>query len=71
VEAGVISQSDSPWATRTKFSRKKNDKLRMVHVFCPINTATIKSDYPMKFIEPILKRIAQPQLEVLFQANTS
>jgi hypothetical protein len=43
----------------------------MVHVFCPINKATIKSDYPMKFIEPIVKRIAQPQLEVLFQADAS
>jgi hypothetical protein len=47
VEAKVISQSDSQWAAGTKFPQQKNSKLQMVHVLCLINTATIKSNYPM------------------------
>lgn len=66
IEAGIITQCESPWSARTKFPRKKNGRLRMVHVFCPINRATIKSNYPMKRIEPIIKAISQPHIKIHF-----
>ena len=52
--AGIITKCESPWSAKTKFPRRKNGKLRMVHAFIPINNATIESRYPMKQIEPIL-----------------
>ena len=41
IEAGIITQCDSPWAARTRFPRKASGNLRMVHAFIPINDATI------------------------------
>lgn len=46
--AGIIGRSDSAWSHRTKFVRKKDGGLLIVHVFCPINAVTMVSSYPMK-----------------------
>jgi hypothetical protein len=54
LEAKIINHSLSPWCRGTKFVPKKDRDLRMVHVYCPINAATIPNAYPMKRIEPVL-----------------
>lgn len=69
VAAGVITQCESPWAAKTRFVRKENGSLRMVHVFCGLNEVTVKSNYPMKRIEPVLRAIAQPWVRVLFKCD--
>src|SRR5436853_607260 len=65
-EAGLIRRCDSALGTRTKFVpksrselRPKNDKLRMVHNFIPLNAATEKSWYPCPRIEQIVHTIGK------------
>ena len=71
VEAGIIAPCQSPWSARSRFPRKSNGTLRMVHVFCQLNDATIKANYPMRRLEPILKGAAQPALKHFFQADAA
>ena len=70
-KAGIIGRSESPWSHRTKFVRKKDGGLRMVHVFCPINGATILSGYPMKRIEPVVNNLMQSRFSSYFQADAA
>ena len=63
LKAGVISYCDSPWSAQTKHPVKKDGTLRMVNIFCPINAATIKSNYPMKRIEPIVNLLSQEKFK--------
>jgi len=69
--AGVIGRSESPWSHQTKFVRKKDGGLRMVHVFCPINQATILSSYPMKRIEPVVNNLMRSAFSTYFQADAA
>ena len=39
IETGTIAQCVSPWSPRTRFSRKENGILRMVHAFRQLNQA--------------------------------
>ena len=71
LEAGIIEHSFSLWSHRTKFVPQKNGDLHMVHVYCPINAATIPNAYLMKRIEPVLNNLLQPGLSVYFQANVA
>ena len=71
LQSGVIDHSISPWCHRTKFVPKKDGDLRMVHVYIPINAATIPNSYPMKRIEPILNSLMLPGLKVYFQADAA
>ena len=41
----------------------------MVQMFCPINDATIKTNYPMRRIKPILMNIAAPYITCMFQTD--
>jgi len=70
-EAGIIAPSESPWAHRTKFVRKKDGGLRMVHVFCPINSVTMLSEYPTKRIEPVVNNLMQAKFSSYFQADAA
>jgi len=70
-EADIIACSESPWAQRTKFVRKKDGGLRMVHVFCPINSITMLSGYPTKRIEPVLNNLMQAKFSSYFQADAA
>ena len=69
--AGIITRCKSPWAARTKFPRRKNGKLRMVHAFIPINSATIKSQYPMKRLEPLLREVLRNGMTCFFTADAA
>lgn len=59
-QAGIIERCQSPWSAKTKFPVKQDGvSLRMVHQFIAINAATVKMNYPMRRIEPILNRLSQ------------
>ena len=60
-QAGLIYRCDSEWGARTKFPLKpraetlpKDNRLRMVHNFIPLNRVTEKSQYPCPQIEQIV-----------------
>ena len=69
LSAGIIDWVNSPWSAKTKFPVKKNGDLRMVHAFCPINDVTIKSNYPMKRIEPILNSLSSSKYKIFWYAD--
>ena len=50
IQAGIISQCESPWSAKIRFPRKSNGKLRMVHVFTGLNDVTVKPNYPKRCI---------------------
>jgi len=58
LDTGIIDWVNSPWSASCEFPVKKNGYLRMVHIHCPINHTTIKSNYPMKRTEPIINAIS-------------
>lgn len=41
----------------------------MVHVSCAINDATVKSNYPMRSIEPVLRTSSQPRVTTMFKCD--
>ena len=43
----------------------------MVHVFCPINQATILSSYPIKRIEPVVNNLMRSTFSTYFQADAA
>lgn len=59
-EAGIITRCTSPWACKTKWVPKipAGTGTRMVHRFLQINAATIKFNYPMRRMEPILHMVS-------------
>lgn len=69
----MISYCDSSWSGLTKHPFKKDGTLRMVNIFCPINNATIKSNYPMKQMEPIVALLSQHKYQKgpKFQADAA
>lgn len=72
VDSGILTFSDSPWSNRAKFVKKKKPgELRMVHVNCPLNRATIKSNYPMKRIEPIIQCLMQWKYNMYWAADAT
>ena len=71
LEAKIIDHSFSPWCHRTKFVPKKDGDLRMVHIYCPINDATIPNAYPMRRVEPVLNNLMQPGHRYFFQADAA
>jgi hypothetical protein len=70
-KAGIIDRVDSPWSAPSRFVRKKNNSLRLTHTFGPINDATIKSNYPMRRVEPILNNLMQPRFWMFWWAAAS
>lgn len=71
VDTGIITQCISPWNARSRFPRKENGSLRMMHAFMSLNRATIKANYLMKRIELILKKIRAPWLKIFFKTDAS
>ncbi|KAJ8175493.1 hypothetical protein LV161_008779 [Aspergillus fumigatus] len=71
VDAGIIIECMSPWSARTKFPRKTSGKLRMVHNFMPINAATIKMNYPLRRIEPVIANLSKKRWKVFFKVDAA
>lgn len=68
-EAGIMESSFSPWSQGTKFASKTDGDLHMVHVYCPINIATISNMYPMKRIETGLKNFSNHSSQCIFRVT--
>ena len=43
----------------------------MVHTYYPLNEVTVKSNYPMKWIEPILHALAKQEYRYFFAADAA
>jgi len=71
VDAGILGYSVSDWCHHTKFVRKKDKGLQMVHVLCPINNVTINHSYPMKRIEPVINNLMQAKYRVYLQTDAA
>lgn len=57
--AGVIHRCNSPWSAKTTLVPKKDGTLRMTQSYIQLNAATIKSNYRMRRIEPILQGLSR------------
>lgn len=71
ISAGIIKQCISQWIAKTKFPRKSSGDLRMVHQYIVLNAGTVKMNYPMRRIEPILNKMANHRWKVFFKADAS
>ena len=71
MEAGIAAFCSSPWSSKTKYVRKKNRSLRMVHNYQPLNDVTLKVAYPMRRFEPIVNTLSQSWIKCFFQADGS
>lgn len=69
VNAGIIIKCMSPWSAHTKFPRKTLGKLWMVYNFMLINAATIKMNYPLQRIEPVIANLSKKRWKVFFKVD--
>ena len=79
----IIGFTQSPWVAKTTFVGKKDSEqtrdpvtgfrtsLRMVHTYCALNRATIKSNYPMKRMEPIVNGLTKASQRYYFSGDTA
>ena len=76
----IINPGVSPWVAKTTWVSKKDTvvhpvtgrwPLRMVHTYCPLNDVIMKSNYPMKRIEPIFDELADPCHRYFFSADAA
>ena len=75
----IVERGSSPWVAKTTWVSKKDTvvgelgrwPLRMVHTYCPLNDATIKTHYHMKRMEPILDELADPRHRYFFSADAA
>ncbi|RDW59800.1 hypothetical protein BP6252_12887 [Coleophoma cylindrospora] len=71
VENKLLKHCISPWSARTIHPRKKNNDLRMVHRYIPINAATLKANYPMRRIEDTINALSNPTMKYFFSADAA
>jgi hypothetical protein len=62
LERGTIRRSKSPYVASFFFIKKKNDKLRPVQDYQPINEWTIKNRYPLPLIPQLIDRLGNAEL---------
>lgn len=79
----IISFTSSPWVAKTTFVPKKDSvqsidpisgfrtSMRMVHTYCALNNVTIKTNYPMKRMEPIINGLAKSSRRFYFSGDAS
>lgn len=79
----IIGFTQSPWLAKTTFVEKKGSEetrdpvtgfrssLRMVHTYCALNKATIKSNYPMKRMEPIINGLSKNTRRYFFSGDAA
>ena len=75
----IVEWGSSPWVAKTTWISKKDTTidanghwpLRMVHTYCQLNDVTIKTNYPMKRMEPILGNLADPEDRFFFSTDAA
>ena len=72
-EAGIITRASSDWGCRSRFPPKKkgSEELRVVHNYIPLNSQTIKPQYPMHHIKEVVDTIIKPKHRCYFITDTS
>ncbi|KAF2966539.1 hypothetical protein GQX73_g7005 [Xylaria multiplex] len=70
-EADIITKGSSAWAAYTRFPYKKNRELRVVHDYRPINSATLKPQWPMHNRDEDFDVLIQGGHSVFFKADAS
>jgi len=72
-DAGIIVRRSSAWGARTKFPPKKkgSTQLRVVHNFIPVNSHTIKSQYPVHRLEEVVDILIKPEFTVYFTSDAA
>ncbi len=72
-EAGIIIRASSDWGCRSRFPPKKKDseELRVVYNYIPLNSQTIKPQYPMHHIEEVIDTIIRPKHRCYFITDAS
>jgi len=77
-EAGLIFRCDTEWGARTKFPLKpradtlpKDNRLRMVHNFIPLNRVTEKSQYPCPRLEQIVYTVLKKGKRFFFTTDAA
>ena len=72
-EAGIITRASSDWGCRSRFPPKKkgSEELRVVHNYIPLNSQTIKPQYPMHRIEEVIDTIIKPKHRCYFITDAS
>jgi len=69
LDARIIDWVNSPWSASCKFPVKKNGDLWIAHIYCLINDATIKTNYPMKWSEPIINAMSMSWFKLYWWAD--
>lgn len=77
----IVSPCTSSWVAKTTWVDKKDTvvdpqtgerwPLRMVHTYCQLNDATLKTNYPMKRIEPILEELSRSSRRYFFSNDAA
>jgi len=77
----LIGFTQSPWVAKTTFVPRKDStpdpvigfraNLRMVHTYCVLNRVTIKSNYPMKRLEPIIDELTKESRRFYFSGDAT
>ena len=70
-ETKIIMRCNFLWFSRTRFFKKSNEKLKMIHVFCALNEIIIKANQSMRKIESILRNLTQSFIKYLFKTNVA
>ncbi len=72
-EAGIITRASSDWRCRSQFLPKKkgSEELHVVHNYIPLNSQTIKPQYPMHRIEKVIDTIIRPNHRCYFITDAS
>ena len=72
-EAGIIIRASSDWGCRSRFPPKKkgSEELRVVHNYIPLNSQTIKPQYPMHRIKEVIDTIIRPKHRCYFITDES
>lgn len=55
----VLERCESLWNVQGKFVGEKDGLYRLVHVYCPITAAMLRSHYPIKRMERIVNTLMQ------------
>ena len=72
-EVGIITRASSDQGCQSWFPPKKksSEELCVVHNYIPLNSQTIKPQYPMHHIEEVIDSIINPKHHCYFITNVS
>ena len=67
----MITYASSPWSEKSRFVVKASEDLKPLRQFCALSEATIKSNFPMRIVEPILNNLMKPRFKVYWWTDAT